>query len=459
MNTRSFRTAEWYWLCECRHRSNRPIANWCHTCQKGRVELRRVPQALLHYPQQITVLNPPSRADYTALTHDSIHRAAVAQCIDELPGGLEGLRTAGGTSDNDAVSKVHELAATMGLKPGDPMYDSLLARAEQSRADAPAWSEAVDTLGRKSEVIDAFGEECIQLALTRSAPGPVTSGQLLSSNRGSALEATYAEYPLLLKKYGLAEVTLLPKLPIAYLIAGYTRLSPKAKLVTPYREIEPRFRFFEDKKSSRFPIYGIRTETEGLLFELNQLEVVRWLVDSQLIDDPGITNTAEAKRWMFRVLAPVTDAFNPPDDSLTEAVLGLVHSMSHRVMKSLATRCGLNADSLAEYLFPANCAFLVYANTRSEFTLGGLEHVYRYYLDDALRELDAETRCVFDPPCRETFGGSCAACLHVFEGACARFNTVLDRNLLFGTQYSDDGPVAPNPHGYGDTRWRAYWNR
>ena len=56
-------------------------------------------------------------------------------------------------------------------------------------------------------------------------------------------------------------------------------------------------------------------------------------------------------------------------------------------MKSLATRCGLNVDSLAEFLFPVNMAFLVYANTRSEFTLGGLEHVFRYDLKDALNEL------------------------------------------------------------------------
>ena len=36
-----------------------------------------------------------------------------------------------------------------------------------------------------------------------------------------------------------------------------------------------------------------------------------------------------------------------------------------------------HVDSLAEYLFPSNGAFLIYANTRSEFILGGLEHVFR----------------------------------------------------------------------------------
>ena len=90
---------------------------------------------------------------------------------------------------------------------------------------------------------------------------------------------------------------------------------------------------------------------------------------------------------------PVTDVFTAPENRISRAVLGLTHSIAHRAMKSLAARCGLNVDSLAEYLFPSNGAFLIYANTRSEFILGGLEHVFRYDLADAMSEFDAESRC------------------------------------------------------------------
>jgi hypothetical protein len=202
-------------------------------------------------------------------------------------------------------------------------------------------------------------------------------------------------------------------------------------------------------------MYGVRTETEGLLFSLDQLRVVQWLAESGVVDDPGVTTVEDAQRWLFTVSGPVTDIFNAPENRITKAILGLVHSMAHRTMKALATRCGLNVDSLAEYLFPSNCTFLIYANTRSEFILGGLEHVYRYDLADALTELDAESRCVFDPPCRHSFGGACAACLHVSEVACARFNTVLDRNLLFGSL-----PVTGDPAGQPsqEVTWRPYWN-
>jgi hypothetical protein len=249
---------------------------------------------------------------------------------------------------------------------------------------------------------------------------------------------------------------LLRELPIAYIVAGYTRISGKAVSTTRYgTRTTPQFRFFPAGRDNKFPMYGVRTETEGLMFQLDPLAVVQWLADSGLITHPDVHTPEDARRWLFAATDPVIDIFNAPENPVTHAVLGLIHSMAHRTMKSLAARCGLNVDSLAEYLFPANCAFLIYANTRSDFTLGGIEHVYRYDLADALRELDAETRCVFDPPCRHSFGGACAACLHLSEVACTRFNTVLDRNLLFGS--IPDIEETQNP-GAG-VRWRGYWSR
>ncbi len=189
-------------------------------------------------------------------------------------------------------------------------------------------------------------------------------------------------------------------------------------------------------------MYGLRSETEGLLFRIDQLAIVRWLVASGVVADPGVSTADEAQKWLLKVMDPVSDIFRAPENQISKAVLGLVHSMSHRMMKALAARSGLNVDSLAEYLFPSAGAFLIYANTRSQFTLGGIEHVFRYDLADALTELDAETRCMFDPPCRRSFGGACVACLHVSEIACQRFNTVLDRNLLFGALPTSTLPTS-----------------
>ncbi len=38
------------------------VTGWCGGCRSGRVQLPRLPQTLAYYPQQITVLNPPTRS-------------------------------------------------------------------------------------------------------------------------------------------------------------------------------------------------------------------------------------------------------------------------------------------------------------------------------------------------------------------------------------------------------------
>ncbi|MFB9461766.1 hypothetical protein [Streptomyces cinereospinus] len=461
-NTRDLNTYRWYWMCgRCQRRSDQPIVKWCSTCREGRPQVMRVPQTSAYYPQQITVINPPTRGNYGALAHKRVYAAAVAQSLGLLPKGAEGLRRGGGsTATGGAVEQAREMAATLGLKTGDDLYNQLIAEAKKKEGDAPAWDAQVDSLGRNLDTIEEFGEECRQLGLAWDAK-PLTSQELLDGDEGTELEPIYRRYRKLFTHYGFADVTLLRELPIAYIVAGYTRISSKAVATTRRgTQTTQQFRFFPAGRDSKFPMYGVRTETEGLLFELDKLAVVKWLVDSGLVADPGVRTQEDAQRWIFSVANPVVDVFNAPENPISRALLGLVHSMAHRTMKAMASRCGLNVDSLAEYLFPANCAYLIYANTRSEFTLGGLEHVYRFDLEDALRELDAETRCVFDPPCRRDFGGACAACLHISEVACARFNTVLDRNLLFGTLPLSASP-ASTPAKSGreeERRWRGYWS-
>jgi hypothetical protein len=453
LNTRQLKTRQWYWQCiRCSTRSTRPLARSCTTCGSGRVHPIRVPQTSAYYPQQITVLNPPTRDAYAALAHPDVHAAAVAQALGVLPAGVDALRRAGQAGDTDAVAQVEQMAAMMGWKPGDALYEANLAAARAKASAAPAWRQHVDDLGLSPEHLDMLGEECRQLSLVTDAAS-LSVDDLVVTGASTPLAPMYAGYRGLFSSYGLADITLLRQLPVAFVVAGYTRESNRAITVNRNGDRTPtRFKFFPTAKSGHFPMYGVRTETEGLLVNLDPLCVVSWLVSSGVVADPQVSTDGEARKWLFQVMDPVTDLFTAPDNRITEAVLGLTHSVSHRMMKALAARCGLNVDSLAEYLFPSNAAFLVYANTRSEFILGGLEHVFRYDLPDALSELDAETRCVFDPPCRHVFGGACAACLHVSEVACCRFNTVLDRNLLFG---SVANPAAAVPGG--GVMWQPFW--
>ena len=457
-NWRALSVAQWFWRCAgCGTRSDTGLIRYCNECRAGRTTVQRIPQTSVYYPQQLTVLNPPTRTTYGTLAGDTVRAAAVGQLIGAVPAGMDALRAASGAGPGDALSQVLETCKALGLSPGDSMYEQLVEKARQSAAGAGSWRAKVDALGLSPEQLDVVGDEALALALAADA-SPLAVDDLIANPPAAGLVPMYEEYRTLFGRYHLSDVTLLRELPVAHIVAGYTRVSPHAVQRTRTGDRTTWFKFFPDPKSGRYPMYGKLGQTEGLLVRIDPLSVIRWLVDSRVVPDPAITTADEAHQWLLGVCEPVVDAFNPPDQRITAAVLGLVHSMAHRFMKSLAARCGLNVDSLAEYLFPLAPAFLIYANTRSEFVLGGIEHVFRFDLSDALSELDADPRCIFDPPCRRSFGGSCAACLHTSEVACERFNTVLDRNLLFGTlpPVVDVPPPSPVP---GGVTWHGFWTR
>jgi hypothetical protein len=115
-------------------------------------------------------------------------------------------------------------------------------------------------------------------------------------------------------------------------------------------------------------------------------------------------------------------------------LLSLVHSYAHRSIRRLASFAGIERDGLAEYLLPHHLAFVVYAASRGDFVLGGLQAVFETSLQRFLADLvDGESRCALDPGCRSG-GGACMACLHLGEPSCRWFNRFLDRSELFGAQ-------------------------
>lgn len=456
-NTSQFQVALWFWSCsKCRSRSDTPVLRYCSRCRGRRVRVNRVAQTSAHYPQHLTILNPPDRTTYSTLSATEVRAAAIGQLIGAVKPGLQALSDAASMSlragDPDALAKA--AAASLNISEDNPLYQQLIEHQRRQVPTVSEWRDAVDDLKLDEARLEAVGDEALALARARVAE-PISIADLIKYAPTEELRSTYDRYQQLLARYELAEITLLQKLPVAHIVAGFTRLSPTHEQQTRTGPIPTRFNFFPNGRSAKFPMYGRTTTTEAMLVRIDPRAVVSWLVDSGVASASRLDDEQSAYEWLLRNLPPITDIFNPPDDPLTAAVLGLVHSMSHRFMKALAVRCGLHIDSLAEYLFPTAAAFLVYANTRHEFTLGGIEHVFRYDLDAALTELDADPRCVFDPPCRRSFGGACAACLHTSEVACERFNTELDRNKLFGTL----PPLAEDAVATQSTRstWRAFW--
>jgi hypothetical protein len=218
----------------------------------------------------------------------------------------------------------------------------------------------------------------------------------------------------------LAGVDLLANFPVATLSFGFTRgdMSPGAARLVPFRE------------RGHVRAYGSLSRTEALLFRLDPMRVYRHLVARGHalpdVDGPRAARIALLERMDLPY--PTQEQYQP----LGGALLQLVHSYAHRTIRRLASFAGIERDGLAEYLLPHHLSFVVYAASRGDFVLGGLQAVYETSLHRFLADLvEGESRCALDPGCRSG-GGACMACLHLGEPSCRWFNRFLDRSELFG---------------------------
>ena len=216
-------------------------------------------------------------------------------------------------------------------------------------------------------------------------------------------------------------VELLANFPVATLAFGYTRgdLAPGAARLVPFRE------------RGHIRAYGSLSRTEALLFRLDPLRCVpapRRMQDTlcRAVTDRRAARLALLER--IEIPFATQEHYQPLGGDL----LSLVHSYAHRTIRRLAAFAGIERDGLAEYLLPHHLAFVVYAASRGDFVLGGLQAVFETSLHRFLADLvEGESRCALDPGCRSG-GGACMACLHLGEPSCRWFNRFLDRSELFG---------------------------
>lgn len=218
----------------------------------------------------------------------------------------------------------------------------------------------------------------------------------------------------------LESVDLLANFPVATLAYGYTRgdLAPGAARLVPFRE------------RGRLRAYGSLSRTEALLFRLDPMAIYAHLrAAGHDLPDAGDSRAARLA-LLQRIEIPFTT--QEQYQALGGGLLQLVHSYAHRTIRRLAAFAGIERDGLAEYLLPHHLAFVIYAASRGDFVLGGLQAVFETSLHRFLADLvQGETRCALDPGCRSG-GGACMACLHLGEPSCRWFNRFLDRSELFG---------------------------
>jgi hypothetical protein len=325
-------------------------------------------------------------------------------------------------------------AAAAGGNPWAAYDDEL--RPYRSTAGSRSWSDSRRT---------------VEYIFVRDEPSTATISldQLIDeavSRQDSVSADRLREQQSIAQQLGLARLYIVQALPILLAGIGFSRYFAAPKSAGDGDQgTDVKLRPFEGQ-AGKIPIYVARNTTEALLYELDP-----WCVAAFLQLNVGLKPSSDATRqesslrdWLLAYSQPLVErpeshlALQPFEqeagftvDKPSALLFGVLHTISH-VLKATAHRyVGIDGDALAEYLFPAHQAGLLYVSNHVEFTLGGIDSVFRSNMSQWLGSArDYASRCSFDPVCSNA-GGACLACLYPKFG-CAHFNRSVSRAFLFG---------------------------
>jgi hypothetical protein len=311
-------------------------------------------------------------------------------------------------------------------------------------------------------VLDA-SRQTIEYVFTRDEPSMAAITLLQMEKEASDFDDTggaerLADEELLARNLGLVDLGVIESLPLLLAGYGYTRFysSPQSAEESSDGTTKAStlaLRSFP-LQTNKVPVYAARNTTEAFGYRLDPYRIAAFLNANQLASAPSecLRSEPALRSWLLNLSAPLLERKEShliltsweQDDGLTvdrtsAFLFGLLHTMSH-VLKATAYRyVGVDADALAEYLFPAHLAGLLYVSSHVAFTLGGIDSVVRTNLMQWLTAArDYAGQCSFDPVCSHS-GGACMACLYPKFG-CAYFNRTVSRAFLFG------GQVLGHPH-------------
>jgi hypothetical protein len=242
------------------------------------------------------------------------------------------------------------------------------------------------------------------------------------------------------RELGLAEIALVDGLPVITATFGYTRRSFEptyeelgSRLPAEVRMFPSLDRFAANRLGRHdligtIPVLAREGEHQGIFLSLDPVRVVTWLERNDV-------HLPEGSPPLTRILT----ALEPVDryyDRIWECrsrrlVFGLVHTLSHVVMRATSLFAGLERTSLSEYIFLPLLGTVVF-DASGVFQLGGIETLVRNHLTAFLEQLPVDAlTCIYDTDCIDG-RGACHGCVHAPEIACRVFNHGLSRAFLIG---------------------------
>jgi hypothetical protein len=362
----------------------------------------------VYTPLSVVIVNPPSPIRMQELTDAGGAPRALGWVLD-------GMRTRSMSAGPPTADALRRQLLTQGIKPA--LVEQMLTAANLEGA----FEGGTERLDFSPTIQEAAEEQALTIALA-SSESRVTFEDLIkrAPPHSKHVERYRESYPTALRNAGLARVDLIERFPILSGHFGFTRGSsePGASHLSAFRSIR-----------GDYLVYGDVTNTEALFLGLAPQRVGFWLRHKgHDLDEFNDERTAR--------IAILRAASRQNTEDYTRSVLDdiieLVHSYAHRLIRLTAVHAGIERNSLSELLVPAHLGFFLYASSRGDFVLGGLQAVFESGFDQLLHEfVFAEHRCALDPGCTRG-GGACIACLHLGEPSCRLFNRKLDRAVLSG---------------------------
>jgi hypothetical protein len=361
----------------------------------------------VYTPLSVVIVNPPSPARMQEINDSGGAPRALGWVLDgmQTPSISEGPPTA------DALRR-----QLLGQGLTSNQVEQMLAAITIDGA----FEGETERFGFHSTVLEAAEEQALTIALATSESRVTFEGLLARATPNSKHARRYQEvYPNALKTAGLARIDLVGNFPILSGHFGFTR--------GPSKPGESHLSAFRENRGD-YVVYGDISDTEALFVGLAPERVASWLTrNGHLLDD--FSDDRSARIAILRAASQLNADENSP---VLEAMVELVHSYAHRLIRLTAVHAGIERNSLSELLVPAHLGFFLYAASRGDFVLGGLQAVFESGLDRLLHEfVYAEHRCALDPGCNRG-GGACVACLHLGEPSCRLFNRKLNRAVLSG---------------------------
>ena len=361
-------------------------------CGQGNVVFAPSRSLLVCQTMSITIVNYPDKQMVDDLFQLGGSTKAIQWILDGMPG--EGILT------NSVPNSTSLINALIRQGISESLAKEIAKRAVESgeileRAGSDDSSEIVDVQSHSEALAIAYAfigtkkEVSVNGTDERSV---IVSGKLASC--------------------GLEKVCYSDRFPIFNGFYGYTR--GKAD------RLEAKLNYYADKAGS-ISVYGEAIVSEALFLTLDPLKVSRYLEKFGFFM-PNVLENEKRRRWILKNL----DLSNE-NGKVRELLSGLIHSYSHRVIRSCAFLAGIDMSSLSEILVPSHMGFFIFANVKGDFVLGGLQALFEFELEAFLDRIMGDWgECPLDPACEKS-GHACVACLFLPETSCRGQNMGLSR--------------------------------